>query len=459
MRKYFNSFKRIIQLKSHDQSSSLGVSDERYRRIILSGASTLIVKFVSVAINLITVPLTIHYLGAERYGLWMSISSIMALMNFADLGLGNGLLNAVATANGKSDISSAKVAVSSTFFILSLISLILFFLFIATYSFISWEKIFNVHERLAVKEAGPTMMVLVFTFLINIPLDVIQRIREGYQEGFKSQMWIMAGSLIGFIFLLICIKLKGGLPMLVCSYSSGAIIGLLLNGFFLFNKSHKELFPKVHNFSFDVGKQLIRLGLFFFVLQIFTLLANSSDDIIIAHIFGAKSVAGFEVVKKMFLFSMVTQFVIQPLWPAFAEASANGDIAWVKKTFKKIMVISLVLSCVTAFPLLLFGKHIITFWVGSNFLPSWALLTGFSAFILLANYGGVMSTFLNSNSTLLKQQTLMIGLSAITAVLLKVFLATTIGISGIIWATVIGYSLFYIIPSYKLSIDFFRTKQ
>ncbi|RZL47431.1 MAG: hypothetical protein EOP00_12025, partial [Pedobacter sp.] len=264
----------------------------------------LVVKVVSVIINLITVPLTIQYLGAERYGLWMSISSIMALMNFADLGLGNGLLNAVATANGKNDIISAKVAVSSTFFMLTIISLVLFIAFVSTYSFISWEKIFNVHEKLAIAEAGPTMMVLVFTFLINIPFDVVQRVREGYQEGFKSQMWMLIGSIISFILLILCIHLKCGLPILVCCYSGGALISLLLNGFFLFTKKHKALLPKLNNFDFSVGKQLIKLGLIFFALQVFTLLANSSDDIIIAQILGAKSVAGFEIVKKMFLFSM-----------------------------------------------------------------------------------------------------------------------------------------------------------
>jgi len=382
----------------------------------------------------------------------------MALMNFADMGLGNGLLNAVAHAHGKNEISLASVAVSSTFFILATISLFLFLVFISIYHYVHWEKLFNVHDPIAIAEAGPTMMVLVFTFLINIPLDIIQRIREGHQEGFKFQLWLLVGSVISFVLLLICIWLKGGLPMLVCCYSIGPLMALLLNGFFLFTKRYKELFPRFSNFNFTVGRQLINLGLVFFILQVFTLLANSSDDIIIAQILGAKAVAGFEIVKKIFLFSMITQFIIQPLWPAFGEALAKNDIAWVKKTFRKIMLISLVSSGIIALPLLFFGKFIIKLWVGPAFIPSWSLLLGFYVFIYLANYGGVMSTFLNSDNTLLKKQTLMIGLAAISAVLLKIFLAKSIGNSGVIWATVIGYSLFYIIPSYRLSVNFFEKK-
>jgi O-antigen/teichoic acid export membrane protein len=48
----------------------------------------------------------------------MAISSILALMSFADLGLGNGLLNAISQANGRNSKKDAQIAVSSTFFIL-----------------------------------------------------------------------------------------------------------------------------------------------------------------------------------------------------------------------------------------------------------------------------------------------------------------------------------------------------
>jgi O-antigen/teichoic acid export membrane protein len=52
----------------------------------------------------ISVPLTLTYLGSERYGMWMAISSIVALLAFADFGLGNGLVNAIAVASVSSGL-------------------------------------------------------------------------------------------------------------------------------------------------------------------------------------------------------------------------------------------------------------------------------------------------------------------------------------------------------------------
>jgi O-antigen/teichoic acid export membrane protein len=186
------------------------------------------------------VPLTVNYLGAERCGLWMAISSIMALMSFADLGLGNGLLNAISKAHGRKNIQEAQKAVSSTFYMLLLISLAFLTIFLIIYPFVSWKDIFNAQSELAIEESGPTMFVLVVTFLINMPLGVVQRIQDGYQEGFKFQIWLIVGSLISLLSLLLCIYFETGLPWLVFAFSSGQLISTSLNGMILFIKQRKE---------------------------------------------------------------------------------------------------------------------------------------------------------------------------------------------------------------------------
>jgi hypothetical protein len=96
-------------------------------------------------------------------------------------------------------------------------------------------------------------------------------------------------------------------------------------------------------------------------------------------------------------------------------------------------------------------------WVSPQYIPSWSLLLGFYIFVLIANYGGVMSTFLNSGP-LLSKQLRMIGFASVSSVLLKIFLSFKFGVSGIIWATVIGYGIFYIVPSYRLAFNYLNNK-
>jgi O-antigen/teichoic acid export membrane protein len=348
------------------------------------------VKLFTVAINLVTVPLTVKYHGAERYGLWMAISSVMALMSFADLGLGNGLLNAVSRAKGRNDPQEAQVAVSSTFFILLGISVLLFLIFISVFPFISWQDVFNVKSSLAIQEAGPTMMVLTVTLLVNMPLGIIERIQSGYQEGYRFQVWLILGSILSLAGLLICIYFRGGLMWLVIAYSGGQLVATILNGFYLLYKKRKYLKPSFKYFNLKEGKILIRSGLIFFLLGLFALIANASDDIILTQTIGPSAVAGYEIVKKLFLFSMFTQYIIQPLWPAFAEAIASGDIAWAKNTIKKALLLGIISAGIISLPILIFGKQIIMIWVSAQFIPSWSLLLGFYVFVLLGSYGGIL---------------------------------------------------------------------
>jgi len=70
------------------------------RNILIS----LIIKGLSISINLILVPLTITYINPSRYGIWLTLSSLVALFSFFDIGLSNGLRNKLAEAKAKGDI-------------------------------------------------------------------------------------------------------------------------------------------------------------------------------------------------------------------------------------------------------------------------------------------------------------------------------------------------------------------
>ena len=78
-----------------DTASQTGRSHERHRRVAWTALTSAMAQAMSLVTLLITAPLSLDYLGVERYGLLITITSFAALLNFADLGIGNGLINAV----------------------------------------------------------------------------------------------------------------------------------------------------------------------------------------------------------------------------------------------------------------------------------------------------------------------------------------------------------------------------
>lgn len=442
----------IYRFVPFDTSTAEGRSKERYRRVCLTAAGSIVSKGVTALTGLISVPLTVHYLGVERYGLWMTISSLIAFMAFADLGLGNGLLNAISKSDGEENRESAVVAISSSFFMLLFCSISLATILSIVYPWVQWGEVFNVTSDIAKNESGPALAILALAFLLNMPLGIVPRIQMGYQEGYVTQLWMSLGAVLGLLGVLFVIFLEGGLPWLVLAISCGPLLTTVLNGVQLFiSKPH--LLPKWKYFSYSNSRKLLAVGAVFFLLQAFTLIGNSLDNIVISHYLGAAAVASYAVAKKLFLTVQLSQFVIQPLWPAFGEALARKDFFWAKKTLIRMIRYSALVGLVVTLPLLVWGQSVIGFWVGPQLIPTGSLLLGFFFWTFLVNYGGVMSVFLN-HGQLLNKQCIFIAGAAVSSVFFQILLVNVLGVSGVIWGILLGHALFYVVPAYRLAFNY-----
>ena len=61
-------------------------------KIIKKGVSLGIVfKVFSILITFLIVPILIEYLGNDNYGLWITVFSLIGIVNYADGGIINGL--------------------------------------------------------------------------------------------------------------------------------------------------------------------------------------------------------------------------------------------------------------------------------------------------------------------------------------------------------------------------------
>lgn len=442
----FQKLQSVIRMAHIGGSVPEGRSKERYRRIGLTTFTSALAKGVTVLTALISVPLTVGYLGVERYGLWMTITSVIAIMAFADLGIGNGLTNAIIKANAADDREAAASHISSGFFMLSATAVFVIISFAISYSFIPWPAVFKVKSVLAGREAGPAIAIFITCFAISMPFGTVQRVQIGYQEGFISNLWQCAGSVLGLVGILIAIYFKAGLPWLVLAVAGAPVIVTAINWATEFLWLRPWLAPKWKQFHWEASCKLMATGAIFFVLQMFTLLGNATDNLVLAHILGPNSVAQYSVAQKMFSVALLAQFFIAPLWPAFGEALERSDHVWVRLALKRAIMLSFGITAVIALPLLAFGKSIVSIWAGAGLTPSSGLLLALSAWTLLASYGGIMSALLN-NGSLLRKQLVFFAVASSMALILKFVLTLKIGVSGVAWATIIGYGLFYCIPA------------
>jgi O-antigen/teichoic acid export membrane protein len=419
---------------------------ERNRRALLTGGTSTLARVVQIGTSLITVPLTLKYLGNERFGLWMTISSVLAMAAFADFGVGNGVLNTVAKAFGKDDMEGVRKAVSSGFAVLNTIAALLLLSFFSIYRFVNWANFFRVYSPQARAEAGPALAVFAICFALNISMDVVQRVQLGLQQGYRYGLWLMCGSAAGFIGVLTGIWLRVSLPVLVMAIAGAPIFATALNAIHFFGFVRPDLRPNRELISRDAISQIARLGGLFFVLQVVVAVAYSADNFIIARTLGAVNVPEYAIPQRMFgLIAMMSGMLIAPLWPAYGEAISRGHMKWVRHTLKTSLLLVLGTTSAASFTLLLLSHRLIHWWVGSRIHPPFFLLLGLAIWTVIGCCGDALASFLNGASVI-RFQVIVASIFGMVCVITKIFFVHRFGIVGVPWATITAYLLFSALP-------------
>ena len=436
-----------LQSTAMQSSNPAERSAARHRRAAVTGITSGVSRAVRIGVTFITIPLTLHYLGNERFGLWMTISSVLAMAGFADFGVGNGVLNTVSSAFGKDDWDGIRGAISSGFAVLTLIGAALMILFFCVYRFVDWGDLFRATTADARAEAGPAMVVFVVCFALNIPLDVVQRTQLGLQQGFLTNIWEIFSSVLILVGIVAVVHFRLSLAALVLAFAGAPVLGTWMNAAYFFGVSRRDLLPRWHFVSRSVIDKITRLGGMFFVLQLVVAVSYSADNFIIARILGVADVTVFSIPQRMFaVITTIVTMLMMPLWPAYGEAISRGDMHWVRHTLTRTLLGVFAFTSIVSATLLVFSNKLLLWWVGPNVHPSFVLMLGLAVWAVVSNCGSTLAMFLNG-AGIVKFQVVVAAIFGIGCLLTKILFTHLYGIAGVPWATIIAYGALTVVPS------------
>ncbi len=445
-----NKLKNIIVLVFHghyDTSTEEGRNKERLRNITLTAFTALVAKLIAVVTPLVTVRLTLDYLGEEVYALWTTVVSFFIMFTFADLGLGSGLQTELSRATALNNKFQCKKIVSSCYFVLLFVSIFLLLFFLIINPFISWASLVNATSENTILLSGSVVSAIVVSKILNIPMSLIQRTQLAMQEGYQSNIWSCSANLLSLCLVIVITQLDLGVLTMIWSSSLIIVIVSALNTFVYFKKQRVELQPSWKYFDKTISLRVIKTGVAFLVLSIFTTISLSIDNFIVAHACSLVEVTPYSIFFKITaIIGVVSAMLSSPMWSANGEAMQRGEYYWVKRTTNKIVLASLSFSILASLGILLLLNPALKILTNGMIEANYILVIGMCIYQVVVSITNPYFMILNG-ANIVKFQIFNYLIYALISLPLKYYIGELFGSETIPWIGVITYLVLLTIPT------------
>ena len=438
---------RLIFAKK-ESCSEAEIKQKRQRGVILTAGAAAVSKVFMTLIPLITVRITLDYLGIELYGLWNAATSFFAMFSFADLGLGSGLQTELSRAATFGDGEANRRIITSVYVMLAGVAFLMSVFWGLAYPYVDWPSVLNVQDGEGAQLAGCVLFVIVVPTIINIPASLIQRTQLALQEGYRYHLWQCAGSCLGLLLVLLVAKINLGPVVMIGAVSSVTVVTALLNSFVYYGFQQPGLRPSLRFFDSQISKGLLQTGLAFFVLSVLTALSLSLDNYLVGKAAGMDAVTPYALQYKIAgMISTVTLMLSTPMWTANGEALSRGDYDWVKKATRKVVWISLLFSASASVGCLLFAQPVLDIVPGGAVAVSYGTLLGMCLMQVLLSFTSPFFMVLNG-AKIIRFQVVLYLVFAAVSLPLKIFLAEMLGPAAIAWTGAVFYLFFITVPTF-----------
>jgi len=436
-----NKLYTFLILKKTDSTS------ERNRLFLITVFSSIFSKGVSFLVLLVSLPLTLNFLGPTDFAIVNTIISTFNLFNYLDFGVGIGVQNLlpsfIVQKNNKRIIQVLSTAL--TFLLIAGFSVLI--IGISVIYLFDWRQFFNLSNAIDQNIFKKTLLVCVILIGFGIPLTLIQRVQIAYQKSYINEWFVTFGNILSLIFIYFTITNHLKLPFIVFSLQGTLIMAMGINFiyFFLISKQYKISYYEIDKATFTL---IFQLGVKYLFLLIFSVGLFSLDNLLLLKYRTPTEVTEYMVGYRLIsLFNVPVLIFANTFLPAYNDALARNDRVWVRRIIIRFIKIIGLLSVIEAGIVYFFGIHLIQIWTSQNFNYSKFDLLLFVLMLIFLNFNTFFSMIAISTKYL--NFTLKYFLLAVTFTILLKFIFTSlshIGFSSVVLPTVLLMPLLFLLP-------------
>lgn len=356
---------------------------------------SLVIKGLSIVVGFLMIRITLDYLDQTKYGIWLTLTSFLTWFYFFEIGLGNGLKNRLAETLAVKDYKLARIYISTTYAILTIVISAVALVFFVANLFIDWTVILNTEKELLNELTYLAYIVFSFFFL-NFVIRLVSTVLIADQRPAIANTFGPLGNLISLLIIYILTLVTDG-SLIYLGWTLSAIPILILVGasIYYYKNDYKFLAPSLKFVNFSYAKDLLGLGIKFFVIQLSMIVIYQTSSIIIAQAFGPEEVVTYNIGYKYFsTITMIFTIIVNPFWAAYTEAWAKKEVDWIKKSIYNLTLIWGGIS-LFGFVMLLFSNQFYYLWLGGKIEIPFKISFIFLIYFITLNFGQIFVMFIN----------------------------------------------------------------
>ena len=436
-----------------DGISGVIVQDRRYRAAATTAAANALGRPINMLLSMAVVALAIRAIGQEAYGIFVMCLTATSWLGSLDCGLSSSSINRIVHARTADGDLAVRRVVSTAFFFLLGVGLFGSAVVCGVTYCTSVPAFLNRGDVLPTWQVQGCMAAFGLYIAFWFPLQIFERATIAFQEGWLTVMGQVLGNVVGLGLLAAVIMNAPSLSWVAAAWLTGAGVGSVITAVVALTLHPAVLFPSWRLASGAELAALVGPGAWFILIGLTGNLGLQSDPLIAGMATnvlgdGHGATVAAEIAIPMRLFNAINAFAvlaINPLWPAYTEAAAKGDMVWLQKTLWKSTIIAVAVSGLAVVPCVLFGQQIVSLWVGDRVNVPNSLLVACAVLTVVMTLGQSLNVFLNGLGFLRFQFALNLVFLCVV-IPAKLVGLVRFGPTGVVAATAVVFTITLVVP-------------
>jgi len=349
------------------------------RRIIAGMGANSFGMAITIIIQLVSLPLFLHYWDTSTYGVWLMLSAVPAYLSMADVGMVAAAGNKMTMSMGDGNVPAANKTFQSAQLFMTIVCCSLALLIIPLILWVPFPGLSTFDRRLALLALSAGVLLSLFSGLTETLYRSTGRYAVGAVFGNLVRLGEWIGSLIGLILI-------GSFAAVALCSLIARLIGTVFFIWYAARGNHGiKLGLRLAQKSEVVA--LVKPALSFMTFPLANALSFQGVTLLVGALFGPALVAIFNTYRTIARISVqVTAMFSFAVWPEFSRLFGKGGMPAVESLFRRSAIFGVFQAIGLSLVVYFVSPWILDFWTHERikFVPDLMLLM-----LIYAAIGGI----------------------------------------------------------------------